>query len=174
MSERELQVNGKLILSSWCCFKQETCWVPSGSNVPSPVCPQGLACLMWRILRCQGPSLGWGTAPEQLQAPSTGRSCRAVSGTWDGYKVCLPSQEFIPTPTWGHYLHPRQRSRKMINGHWSGGNRRVRHTYNYCPLLMTPLATGSNTVSGGSDDAAVISLSIPIGLIHTACQWIPK
>lgn len=52
-------------------------------------------------------------------------------------------------------------------------NRRTRHTYNYSPLLMTPLTTGSNTVSG-CDDATVIPLSIPIGLIYTVGQWIPK
>lgn len=50
VSERELKVNGKLILSSWCCFKKEAFWVPSGPNVPSPICPQGPVCHMLRML----------------------------------------------------------------------------------------------------------------------------
>lgn len=91
----ELKVNGKLILSSWCCFKQEACWVPSGSNIPSPLCPQGLNLLKWRLLRCQGLFQDWGTPPRQLQAPNTSTPWRAVPRTTDSYKVCLSSQELM-------------------------------------------------------------------------------
>lgn len=44
-----------------------------------------------------------------------------------------------------------------------------RHTYNDSPLLMTPLAIGSNTVRG-YEDSVVISLPVPIGLVHAVCQ----
>ena len=49
----------------------------------------------------------------------------------------------------------------------------MRHTYNYSPLLMTPLAIGSNTVRG-CDDAGVIFLPIPIGLMHTVLPGVPE
>lgn len=64
-----LKVNGTLILSSWCCFTEEACWEPSEPNVPSPMCTQGLACHMLRMLRYEALFLGRG--PGQLQAPST-------------------------------------------------------------------------------------------------------
>lgn len=49
----------------------------------------------------------------------------------------------------------------------------VRHTYNYSPLLMTPLAIGSNTVRG-CDDAGVIFLPISIGLMHSVLLGVPE
>lgn len=48
-----------------------------------------------------------------------------------------------------------------------------RHTYNDPPLLMTPLAIGSNTIRG-YEDSAVISLPLPAGPRHAPCQGMAK
>lgn len=48
-----------------------------------------------------------------------------------------------------------------------------RHTYNDSPLLMTPLAIGSNAIRG-YEDSVVISLPLPAGLTHAPCQEMAK
>ena len=139
--------------------------------MPSPVCPQGPARHMLRILSYWGPFLARGPGSCKLLPQEDPRGHQLASGMVMKH-VHLPRngcQDHSDATACTLGRKPKDDKRPLIWQQPSGS----RDTYNYSSLLMTPLATGSNTV-GVCDDAVFISLPKAISLTHTACQGMPK
>lgn len=133
--------------------------------MPSPVCPQGPARHTLRILSYWGPFLARGPGSCKLLPQEDPRGQQGAPGMVMK-RIHLPRNRchnHSDATACTLSAKPKGDKRPLIWQQPSGS----RDTYNHPSLLMTPLATGSNTV-GVCDDAVAISLT------HTACQGMPK